>query len=149
MRILIVSGAGGGTAKKSVGKFFHLKEFGETLKKNGVEYKIIYESDYVVGFPTKSFKKFFTSKNKLDKLISDFKPDAVLVDRQGNFALEIIKKNIPLFVLLRGHYWLKPLDHLLLCGNSMELITAKKFLLSSTVRIQEHKDSITRKDSWK
>ncbi len=105
MRILIVSGAGGGTAKKSVGKFFHLKEFGETLKKNGVEYKIIYESDYVVGFPTKSFKKFFTSKNKLDKLISDFKPDAVLVDRQGNFALEIIKKNIPLFVLLRGHYW--------------------------------------------
>ena len=105
MRILIVSGAGGGTSKKTVGKFFHLKDFADALRKFHVEYKLINELDYVVGFPTKSLRKFLSSNNKIEKLLADFKPDAVLVDRQGNFALEIIKRKIPLFVLLRGHYW--------------------------------------------
>ena len=105
MRILIVSGAGGGTSKKSIGKYFHLRDFGDALKKHGVEYKLVNELDYVIGFPTKSLRKYFSSKKKLDKLISEFQPEAVLVDRQSNFGLEIIKKNIPLFVLLRGHYW--------------------------------------------
>ena len=105
MRILIVSGAGGGTSKKSIGKYYHLKDFGDALKKFNVEYKLISESDYVVGFPTKSLRRYFSSKNKLDKLISEFEPDAVLIDRQSSFGLEIIKRKIPLFVLLRGHYW--------------------------------------------
>ena len=105
MRILIVSGAGGGTSKLSVGKLFHLRDFGEALTKFNVEYKLIKESDYVVGFPTKQLRKYFSSKKKFHALISDFKPDAVLVDRQSSFGLEVIKKNIPLFVLLRGHYW--------------------------------------------
>jgi len=100
-----VSGAGGGTSKKSIGKYFHLKDFGDALRKFGVEYKLISESDFVVGFPTKSLRKYFSSKKKLDGLISEFKPDAVLIDRQSNFGLEIIKRKIPLFVLLRGHYW--------------------------------------------
>jgi len=105
LRILIVSGAGGGSSKKSIGKYFHLKEFGDALTRYDAEYKLVNESDYVVGFPTKSLKKYFSSKNKLDKLLIDFKPDVVLVDRQSNFGLEIIKRDIPLFVLLRGHYW--------------------------------------------
>tara|TARA_B100000029_G_scaffold504935_1_gene584699 strand:- start:37 stop:1125 length:1089 start_codon:yes stop_codon:yes gene_type:complete len=105
LRILIVSGAGGGTSKKSVGKYFHLKDFGESLKQFGIEYKLVNEVDYVVGFPTKSLRRYFSSKNKLDKLISEFQPNAVLVDRQSNFGLEIIKRKIPLFVLLRGHFW--------------------------------------------
>jgi hypothetical protein len=105
LRILIVSGAGGGTSKKSIGKYYHLKDFGDALKKFNVEYKLISESDYVVGFPTKSLRRYFSSKNKLDKLISEFEPDAVLIDRQSSFGLEIIKRKIPLFVLLRGHYW--------------------------------------------
>jgi len=29
LKILIASGAGGGTAKGRIGKYFHLKEFGE------------------------------------------------------------------------------------------------------------------------
>jgi len=82
-----------------------LKDFGDALRKFGVEYKLISESDFVVGFPTKSLRKYFSSKKKLDGLISEFKPDAVLIDRQSNFGLEIIKRKIPLFVLLRGHYW--------------------------------------------
>ena len=94
MRILIVSGAGGGSSKKSVGKYLHLKSFGDELKKFNVEYKLINESDYVLGFPTKSLRKYFSSKNKLDKLISEFEPDVVLIDRQSNFGLEIIKRKI-------------------------------------------------------
>ena len=105
MRILIVSGAGGGTSTKSVGKYFHLKEFGETLKKHNVEYRLVNELDYIVGFPTKQLKKYFTTRNKIKKLVNDFKPDLVFIDRQGYFGLEILKMKIPLFVLLRGHYW--------------------------------------------
>ena len=105
MRILIVSGAGGGTSTKSVGKYFHLKEFGEELKKHNIEYKLVNESDYVIGFPTKQLRKYLTTRNKIKKLINDFKPNLVFVDRQGYFGLEILKMKIPLFVLLRGHYW--------------------------------------------
>ena len=100
-----MSGAGGGTSQGSVGKFYHLKDFGEALTKFNVKYKLVRETDYVVGFPTKQLRKYFASKNKFHTLISDFNPDAVLVDRQSNFGLEVIKSNIPLFVLLRGHHW--------------------------------------------
>ena len=82
-----MSGAGGGTSKKSVGKYFHLKDFGDALRKHDVEYRLINELDYFVGFPTKSLRKYFSSKKKLDKLLSEFEPDAVLVDRQSNFGL--------------------------------------------------------------
>ena len=100
MKILIASGAGGGTAKKSMGKIFHLKEFGEALKKNGVEYKLVREIDYISGFPSKDLKSWF-SKKKFYKLIEEYKPDLVFVDRQSHFGLETIKAGIPLFVYLR------------------------------------------------
>ena len=105
MRILIASGATGGTSKGSVGKYFHLKDFGEALTKFNIDYKLVRETDYVVGFPTKQISKLISSKKKFKKLIESFKPDAVLVDRQSNFGLEVIKAGIPLFVILRGHHW--------------------------------------------
>ncbi len=105
MRVLIASGATGGTSKGSVGKYYHLKDLGETLDRLGIECKLVRETDYVVGFPTKQLGKYFSSKKKFQKLINDFKPDAVLVDRQSNFGLEVIKNNIPLFTILRGLHW--------------------------------------------
>ncbi|WP_428324987.1 glycosyltransferase family 4 protein [Nitrosopumilus sp.] len=104
MKVLIASGAGGGSAEKSIGKFFHLKEFGEALKKQGVEYKLVKETDYVSGFPNKNPKSWI-SKKKFKKLIDEFNPDLVFVDRQSHFGLETIKMKIPLFVYLRGHFW--------------------------------------------
>lgn len=104
MKILIASGAGGGTSKKSIGKYFHLKEFGEALKKYGVDYKLVREFEYVSGFPSRDIKNWF-SKKKFKELIESYKPDAVFVDRQSHFGLETIKIGIPLFVYLRGHYW--------------------------------------------
>jgi glycosyltransferase involved in cell wall biosynthesis len=106
LKVLIASGAAGGSAKKSVGKFFHLRELGEALKKIDVEYKLVSENDYVSGFPSKDIKGWF-SKKKFHNLINDFKPDIVFVDRQSHFGLETIKAGIPLFVYLRGHFWLE------------------------------------------
>ena len=105
MRILIASGATGGTSKGSVGKYFHLKDFGDALARFDVDYQLVRETDYVVGFPTKQISKLISSKRKFKKLIENFRPDAVLVDRQSNFGLEVIKAGIPLFVILRGHHW--------------------------------------------
>ena len=102
---MIASGATGGTSKGSIGKYFHLKDFGEALTKFNIDYKLVRETDYVVGFPTKQISKLISSKKKFKKLIENFKPDAVLVDRQSNFGLEVIKAGIPLFVILRGHHW--------------------------------------------
>ena len=104
LRILIASGAGGGTSKKSIGKYFHLKEFGEALKKIGHDYKLVREVDYARGFPSKNPIEWF-SKKKFNELVSDYNPDVVFVDRQSHFGLETIKKGIPLFVYLRGHFW--------------------------------------------
>ena len=96
MRIIIVSG--------SLGKYFHLKEFADALEDLGVMCKLVRESDYAGGFPSKKISEWFSTK-KFKKLIDEFKPDAVFVDRQGHFGSHTIDAGIPLFVLLRGHYW--------------------------------------------
>ena len=38
-------------------------------------------------------------------MISEFKPDVILVDRQRHFALASTKQNIPLVIHLRGNIW--------------------------------------------
>ena len=106
MKILIASGAGGGTAKGRIGKYFHLKEFGNALEKIGVDCKLVGEFDYITGFPSKSPKGWF-SKKKFYDLIDEYNPDAVFVDCQSHFGLETIKAGIPLFVYLRGHLWME------------------------------------------
>ena len=106
MKILIASGAGGGTAKGRIGKYFHLKEFGDALEKIDVDYKLVREFDYITGFPSKSPKEWF-SKKKFYDLINEYNPDVVFVDWQSHFGLETIKAGIPLFVYLRGHLWME------------------------------------------
>lgn len=86
-------------------KFFHLKEFGEALTKFGVEYKLVHDLEIYTGFPSKNVKNWFPSKKKFNALISEFKPDAVFIDRQAHFGLATIEAKIPLFILLRGDYW--------------------------------------------
>jgi len=97
MKILIVSG--------SLGKYFHLKQFGEALKKMGDEYKLVNESEYGLGFPSKNIKDWFNGGKKFKMLINDFSPDCVFVDIPARVGLYTIKAKIPLFVLMRGHYW--------------------------------------------
>ena len=85
--------------------FFHLKEFSDTLNRLGVESKLVFDSDYSDGFPSRKIKNWFQTKKKFNKLIDEFKPDAIFVDRQRHFGIAALEANIPLFVLLRGHYW--------------------------------------------
>ena len=84
---------------------FHLKEFSDTLNRLGVESKLVFDNDYADGFPSRKIKNWFQTTKKFNKLIDEFKPDAIFVDRQRHFGINALKAKIPLFVLLRGHYW--------------------------------------------
>ena len=85
--------------------FFHLKEFSDGLNRLGVESKLVFDADYSDGFPSRKIKNWFQTKKKFNKLIDEFKPDAIFIDRQRHFGIAALEANIPLFVLLRGHYW--------------------------------------------
>ena len=84
---------------------FHLKEFSDTLNNLGVESKLVFDADYYDGFPSRKIRNWVQTRKKFNKLIDEFKPDAVLIDRQRHFGIGALKAKIPLFVLLRGHYW--------------------------------------------
>ena len=89
----------------SSSKIFHLKEFAQNLEKNNIECKVVLDSDYADGFPSRKIGNWFKSNSKFTELINGFKPDAVFVDRQRHFGLEALNNEIPLFVHLRGNYW--------------------------------------------
>ncbi len=97
MKLLITYG--------SKGKIFHIKEFSDALTKFGVECKLVKDTDYSRGFPSKNMADWFFGSKKFKKLLNEFKPDAVFVDRQTHFGVNTIKSKKPLFILLRGHYW--------------------------------------------
>jgi glycosyltransferase involved in cell wall biosynthesis len=97
MKILIAYG--------SLGKLFHLQEFSEALEKQNVQVKLVKDTDFSRGFPSKKIFEWFRGDRKFKELIKEFGPDAIFVDRQTHFALHSIKSGIPTFVLLRGHYW--------------------------------------------
>ncbi len=84
---------------------FHLKEFSDMLNNLGVESKLVFDADYYDGFPSRKIKNWLQTRKKFNKLIDEFKPNAVLIDRQRHFGIGALKAKIPLFVLLRGHYW--------------------------------------------
>jgi len=89
----------------SPSKFFHLREFGEELTKLGIQYKLVVDSDISDGFPSRKIKNWFHSSKNFEKLIDDFKPDFVLIDRLRHFGLDTIKSKLPLLVHLRGDFW--------------------------------------------
>ena len=89
----------------SSSKMFHLKEFSDMLKKNNVDVKLVLDVEYADGFPSRKMSNWFASDTKFKKLVNEFQPDLILVDRQRHFGLEASKTNIPLVVHLRGNYW--------------------------------------------
>jgi len=89
----------------SSSKIFHLKEFSEMLRRKNVDVKLVLDTEYADGFPSRKISKWFTKDNRFNKLLNEFKPDLILVDRQRHFALEASKTKIPLIIHLRGNYW--------------------------------------------
>ena len=84
---------------------FHLQDFAKKLNELGLETKLVYDADYADGFPSRKIGRWFGYNKKFDRLIEEFKPDAIFVDRERHFGIAAIKRKIPLIVLLRGHYW--------------------------------------------
>ena len=89
----------------SSSKIFHLKEFAENLEKKNIECKVVFDSDYADGFPNRKISKWFSSNKKFRKLINEFEPDVIFVDRTRHFTLEASKTDIPLVIHLRGNHW--------------------------------------------
>jgi len=116
MKILIAYG--------SRGKYFHMKEFADELIKLGMECKIVKDVDFSRGFPSKKIFEWFGGDKKFKKLIKEFEPDTIFVDRQTHFALHSIKSGIPTFVLLRGHYWKEYFWGMKTMGKNLKTRTA-------------------------
>ena len=89
----------------SPSKIFHLKDFQDALVKLGVKCKLVTDTDICNGFPSRKIFDWFQTQKKFDELISDFKPDVILVDRQRHFAKIALKYKIPLIIHLRGNIW--------------------------------------------
>jgi len=103
----------------SSSKIFHLNEFAKNLEKYDVKTKVVSDTDYADGFPNRKISKWFSSNKKFKKLVSEFEPDVIFVDRTKHFALEASKIDIPMIVHLRGDHW-------------SELIMARETLYKST-----------------
>jgi glycosyltransferase involved in cell wall biosynthesis len=89
----------------SSSKIFHLKEFADALEKIQIETKVVFDADYSDGYPSRKLKNWFQKDDKFKKLINEFKPDFIFVDRQRHFGLSAINSKIPLIVHLRGDFW--------------------------------------------
>ena len=105
----------------SSSKIFHLNEFAQNLIKKNVETKVVFDSEFSDGFPSRKIRNWFNTNRKFFELTEKFKPDVIFVDRTRHFALDATKTNIPLVIHLRGDHW-------------AELIMAKKTLYKSTVK---------------
>ena len=71
----------------SRGKFFHLKEFSEELGKQGVKVKLVKDTDFSVGFPSKKISDWFNGDKKFKELIADFNPEWLLTACSKSIAL--------------------------------------------------------------
>ena len=76
----------------SPSKIFHLKDFQDALVKLGVECKLVIDTDICNGFPSRKISDWFQTQKKFDKLISDFKPDVILVESSKTFCKNCFKK---------------------------------------------------------
>ena len=75
------------------------------LQKNDIKCKLIYDIEYANKFFDINIKNRLGKQKKLKKLLDEFGPDVVLLDRLSGIATEITKANIPLFILFRGDFW--------------------------------------------
>ena len=117
----------------SSSKIFHLNEFSQNLQKNNVETKVVFDADYADGFPSRKIKSWLTSNKKFKKLIEDFRPDLIFVDRTRHFALEASKSKIPLIIHLRGNYWAE----LVMARETLYKSTGKKLAINKWDEIGE------------
>ena len=86
-------------------RFIHLKQFTTELKKIGIESKLIHDIEFIDKFFQMNIKKKIERDRNFKKILKEFEPDAVLLDRISKIGKKVIEQNIPLLILLRGNYW--------------------------------------------
>ena len=86
-------------------RFIHLKQFITELEKIGIESKLIYDVEFIDKFFQMNIKKKIEKDRNFKRLLKDFEPDVVLLDRMSKVGKKVIEQNIPLLILLRGNYW--------------------------------------------
>ena len=96
MRVLIAG---------SPSKEFHLREFSNELNKKGFTSKVIIDSEYVDGFPSRKVSTWIKQKDLFEEIIKSFKPDFIFVDRTRHFTLKSVSSKIPVILHLRGDFW--------------------------------------------
>ena len=86
-------------------RFIHLKQFIIELEKIGIECKLIYDIEFIDKFFQMNIKKKIERDRNFKKILKEFKPGVVLLDRISKVGKKVIEQNIPLLILLRGNYW--------------------------------------------
>ena len=79
-------------------KIFHLEDFSRVLSELEVETKVVIDNEVSDGFPSRKISNWFQTKIKFKKLIEDFKPDLILVDRQRHFAINAVNSKIKVII---------------------------------------------------
>ena len=82
-----------------------LTEFGNTLTKFGINYKIVTESESSNRNYFYHIKRLLLTTRKFNKILNEFQPDAVFIDSPHYFGFFVPKLKIPMFIYLRGDYW--------------------------------------------
>lgn len=96
MKILIVG---------NKNRFIHLEEFGQELEKSGVTCKIIHDLDFIQKTTKIDLKGMINKKKEINKLLEDFCPNLIILDRITKINKIFLKRDIPTVILLRGNYW--------------------------------------------
>ena len=117
----------------SSSKIFHLKEFAKKLNEQKIETRVVFDTDYADGFPNRKISKWFSSNKKFKKLLNEFEPDIIFVDRTKHFALEASKTNIPLVTHLRGDHWAE----LIMARETLYRSASKKIAINKWEEIGE------------
>ena len=117
----------------SPSKIFHLNELKDNLISLKVETKLVIDTEIYEGFPSRNLKKWFQTTKKLEKLISNFKPDIIIVDRQRNFTKAVSKYKIPIIIHLRGDYW----SEIEWAKKTLYNSIPKKLILNKWIKIAE------------
>jgi len=85
-------------------KLFHMKELEGVLTRLGVECRTV-NSELYNGFPNRNVSSWLWAPRNTNALFDEFRPDAVLVDHNGDLAKRAIERGVPLLSHLRGDYW--------------------------------------------
>jgi len=86
-------------------RFYHLKQFADQLEKKGIQVKLIYDVDFLQKFFDTNFLKKINKNKSFTKILEEFCPNVVLLDRITEIGKKVIEKNVPLWILLRGNIW--------------------------------------------